>query len=233
MKKLIAIFFVLLFALTSLSPVGILLCACIKYTLELTALPVFALIIAILSLCVAVLSRVVHVYFEHGFLRILSAVILPLSLINGFLFLMASRNFLVTVSVLLSVVCSFIITLRHGKPLIFKILSFILTGLMLIPIVIAIALASILDGFNEDRVTLSLNSPNGKYCAMVISSDQGALGGCTYVDVTEKEIDLLLLKLKKERQRVYEGDYGEHADLQIYWKDENCLVINSVEYEIE
>ena len=31
----------------------------------------------------------------------------------------------------------------------------------------------------------------------------------------------------------YFGEWGEFENMQNYWKDDNCLVINSVEYRIE
>ena len=45
--------------------------------------------------------------------------------------------------------------------------------------------------------------------------------------------NLILFKIKKKPQRVYFGDWGDFKNMQIYWKDDECLVINSVEYGIE
>lgn len=80
----------------------------------------------------------------------------------------------------------------------------------------------------------TVESPSGKYYAQVIDSDQGALGGDTLVDVYQDcEKTALIFKVDKKPQRVYSGDWGEFENMQIDWKDDNCLVINSVEYEIQ
>ena len=80
----------------------------------------------------------------------------------------------------------------------------------------------------------TVESPAGAYCAQVIDSDQGAMGGNTHVEVTEKSrLDLILFRIEKEPERVYSGEYGEYETMEIYWKDDACLVINGVEYEME
>ena len=72
------------------------------------------------------------------------------------------------------------------------------------------------------------------YYAEVIDSDQGALGGDTLVNVYKKgELNIFIFKIKKKPQRVYLGEWGEYKNMQIYWKNENCLIINSTEYKIE
>lgn len=68
----------------------------------------------------------------------------------------------------------------------------------------------------------------------MIDSDQGALGGDTLVDVYEKSaINAILFKIEKKPQRVYSGGWGEFNNMQIYWKDDECLKINSTEYKIQ
>ena len=86
----------------------------------------------------------------------------------------------------------------------------------------------------QDTVVQTVESPSGKYYAQVVDSDQGALGGGTIVDVYEKrDIDVYVFKLKDKPQRVYIGEWGEFDNIQIHWKDDNCLSVNSVEYEIK
>lgn len=85
-----------------------------------------------------------------------------------------------------------------------------------------------------NTVVKSIKSPNGLYYAEVIDSDQGALGGDTLVYVYKnKEINALVFKICEQPQRAYYGEWGEFENMDIYWKNDSCLVINSVEYEIE
>lgn len=78
----------------------------------------------------------------------------------------------------------------------------------------------------NNTVVDTVHSPENTYYAEVIDSSQGAMGGNTFVDVHKTEG-------KGSPQRVYSGDWGEYEDMEIYWKDDTCLVINGVEYEIE
>jgi hypothetical protein len=105
---------------------------------------------------------------------------------------------------------------------------------MVLPIWFLSFIALIFGNFGQNTVVQAVESPNGKYCALVIDSNQGALGGDTLVDVYENSgFNAILFEIKKKPQRVYFGDWGEFEDIQIYWKDNNCLVINSVEYDID
>lgn len=82
-----------------------------------------------------------------------------------------------------------------------------------------------------DTVVNTLSSPDGRYYAEVIDVDQGALGGNTVVEVSGKrEIDLIAFRISEIPQRVFIGEWGEHKDMEIYWKNDTCLVINSTEY---
>ena len=77
-------------------------------------------------------------------------------------------------------------------------------------------------------------SPDGSYYAQIIDSDQGAMGGNTFVEVcASEELDALLFKIKKKPRQIYSGAWGEAHSLQIRWKDDCTLEINSGLYEIE
>ncbi len=80
----------------------------------------------------------------------------------------------------------------------------------------------------------TLYSPDNMYYAQVIDSNQGALGGDTHVNVYEnREIDAGFFKIRKKPQMVFFGDWGAYEKMQIYWKNESCLVINSRKYDIK
>lgn len=87
-----------------------------------------------------------------------------------------------------------------------------------------------LRGMSENTVVMTLESPEGGYFVQVIDNDQGALGGATIVEVYESQS---FLGRHKKVSRVYTGEWGEYRTMEIYWKDEHCLVINAVEYRIE
>lgn len=114
-----------------------------------------------------------------------------------------------------------------------KVISLLLTALLISPVGFLGFIALVFGGIGKNTVIQSVPSPNGTYYAELIDSDQGALGGDTLVDVHHsKRINALLFQIEKKPQRVYHGEWGEFEDMEIYWKDDNCLVINSKEYDV-
>ena len=109
-----------------------------------------------------------------------------------------------------------------------RILSYLLTGMfVLLVLAMPVILVSCsLGDLTENTVVQTLESLDGTYVAQVISSDQGAMGGSTLVEVYPEG-------KPRQKQRVYMGQWGEHCALDIYWKTDTCLVINGVEYPIE
>ena len=87
-----------------------------------------------------------------------------------------------------------------------------------------------LGGMSENTVVKTVETPDGAYFAQVIDNNQGALGGATLVEVYENK---KVWGRYKKVERVYSGKWGESHTMEIYWKDEYCLVINSVEYPID
>ncbi len=234
MKKAISILMCLLFVLTVLYPAGVIIAACIGYSFELISVSAFAIVLAALSVCVVVLDLICKNTLENKVMRILLAIITPLSLINAVFYIFECPQICVIASVLLSAGCCCYLTVKYGKPLSLKIIALALSALMVLPIGFFSYIALIFGNIGQNTVMKTVESPSGEYYAQVIDSDQGALGGDTLVDVYKKSgVNLILFKIEKKPQRVYFGDWGEFRNMQIHWKDDNCLVINSVEYEIE
>lgn len=221
----------LLFALTILFPAGTVITACFGYMFKLISVFACAVAIAALSVCAVFVVKNAP---ENDIMGILLAVIAPLSLINAVFYVFESPQILVIVSALVSVGCCCYLTVKHGKPSVLKIVTLALSALMVLPIGFFTFIALTFGDIGQNTVVQTVESPNGKYYAQVIDSDQGALGGDTLVNVYKKSgINAILFKIEKKPQRVYMGDWGEFRDMQIYWKDDDCLVINAAEYEIE
>lgn len=85
----------------------------------------------------------------------------------------------------------------------------------------------------KNTVIKDIDAPNRKYNVQVIDCSQGALGGSTIVNVYEKkEFNTVIFIIKKKPQCIYSGDWGESENIQIYWKNSRCIIIDSVEYPI-
>lgn len=233
MKKINSILIYLLFALTIILPVGTLATVCFGYRFELASITAFAVVIAVLSVCAVVLNRVYPLETDNKAIRIILSVIAPISLINSALFMLESHQISVIVSVSISAVCCSLLTVKHGKSDALKTTVLSLSALMALPVALFGLFILVFGNFGKNTVVKTVVSPNEKYYAQVIESDQGALGGDTFVDVCNNGFDAIVFQINKKPQRVYKGGWGESEEMQIYWKDDSCLIINSTEYNIE
>jgi len=158
---------------------------------------------------------------------ILSAIIVPLSVVNLLVCVWENCSFAVLLMTLVWVIVSFLLMYRCGKN---GILTGVLTGFSVLLLVIVLFLMVILLFFTigQNTVVQTLPSPNGTYYAEVIDSDQGALGGDTLVEVydTRKQLDLFLITVQKNPQRVYFGDWGDFKTMTLQWESEQVLRIN-------
>ncbi|MBR5529245.1 MAG: hypothetical protein IKU57_02095 [Oscillospiraceae bacterium] len=222
-----------LFALVALLPLGSALLSYFGYTIVLFSVPIYSIAIAALSICVVVLDILYKDQLQSVSCHILMALITPMSLINNFLCILKCNHVLVLMGGTVCFVCCCILTIRCAKPMLVKILAVILSALMLLPIGFA-SLLAVFFPIGQNTVVQTVESPSGKYYAELIDSDQGALGGDTVVMVYENwTINLLLFKIEKQPQEVYWGEWGEFRNMEIRWKDDHCIVINSAEYEIK
>lgn len=232
MKKALTILISLLFALTILTPGCTWLSACLGYRFILFYLPAFAVILALLSVCIVVLTFITKESFDKPVSQTLLVIIAPLSWLNV-MSLLDTKQIWVAVIAFVYVGSCHYLSIKHGKPLALKILALVISAILALPICFFSFLSLAIGPFGENTVVQVVPSPNGEYYAEVIDSDQGALGGNTIVDVyTNNNINLGLFRIEQKPQQVYCGEWGEHLDMQIYWKEDDCLVIDGIEYGI-
>ncbi len=187
---------------------------------------------------IVVLSTILSFYlcvskeeFSKDSARVLAALITPLSIIGNAGLLLISRSYLVFFCGLISVICNICITLGKGdKDL--ENLSLIISGLLALPTFLVLIVGLLFSDFGSLNVVKTVESPSGKYYAEVIDCNEGALGGKTFVEIYRKEEDSHPFFFEKEEKsdRVYTGRWGEFENMEIYWADDNVLVINSQEY---
>ena len=234
MKKAISVLIYVLLLMIILYQAGVLITGCFGYSFKLISVSAFVIATAVLSVGIVVLDLVFKNVPKKKTMQMWLAIMLPLSLISSVFYIFECPQIQVVTSVLITAGCCCFLTIKHGKPMALKVVALILSALMVLPICSFSFFALIFGNIGHNTVVQTVESPNGKYYAQVIDSDQGALGGDTLVDVYKKGgINLILFKIEPNPQRVYWGNWGEFRDMQIHWKDDGCLVINSAEYEIE
>lgn len=90
------------------------------------------------------------------------------------------------------------------------------------------------EDFGVYEVIQKIESPSGKYYAELINDDQGAMGGSTIVEVSSKKecVPFLIGELVKNQEisRIYTGRWGEFKTMEIFWLDEDIILINGEEY---
>ncbi len=133
-----------------------------------------------------------------------------------------------------SLACCVHITLEYGDNAILKTLSVLLAVLMLLPACFISFLVLVFGDFGENTVIKTVESPDESYYAEVIYADQGALGGDLFIRVCEdKGFNVLIFKVKKKPVTVYTGEISEMSHMKIYWKNDDCLIINSKEHKMK
>ena len=234
MKKVIPILIYVLFGLTLVLPLGTVLSACFGYSFELCSAPVFAVMIAVVSAVIVVLDFILKNKYTNQAAIIISAIIIPFSLINAVFFIFVSQSVFVGICMTVSLAGCVHITLEYGDNAILKALSIILAALMLLPACLISFLVLVFGDFGVNTVVKTVESPNESYYAEVIYADQGALGGDFFVRVCEdKGFNALIFKLKKAPIRINTGEISGVSNMNIYWKDDNCLVINSKTHKMK
>lgn len=233
-KKAMMVLLCLLLVLTVFYPSGVVCCGLIGCTFELTNAVVFEAAVAGIAFCLTILSFVWKESLDNWAANVILLFLLPMALIQVFFFAFVIRHAAEALLLLSAAGCDCLLLIKNGKPSKGKKASLIVSGLML-PLVVVICFCALFFGkLGYVSVVETIDSPKRGYYAEVLDVNQGALGGDTAVRVqTKSELDLMLVRIKKKAHIVYQGKWGEFNTLQVHWKDEHCLVINSAEYAIE
>ena len=150
--------------------------------------------------------------------------------INWIFYISKSPNLIIFLLMVLCFISSVYLVVTLVRITWLQIVSIILSFVIFIPLSFLSFIVSIFP-IGEDTVINILESPNKGYYAEIIDSDQGALGGNTFIDVYDlrNNFDLYLFKIYKRPQRVYKGSWSAYKDIQIYWTTENNLIIDGNE----
>jgi hypothetical protein len=230
MKKTVNIMLWTLVVLTFLLPCGKLLCHIINCTFEMRFHDILSFILAFLSVGAAAFSHSFKVKIHNKALQIFIAILTPMAFVNTALYIVSEQTPIVIGNCAVYIIASFILTAGIDSPIAIKVISLILSVIMTTPMFWFGVTAWITSDFGETVIVESVDSPDGKYRAEVISSDQGALGGGTFVEVYKKGIDAFVFRITGKPERVYSGDWMAYLNLDIYWKDNNHFVVDSKEY---
>lgn len=120
---------------------------------------------------------------------------------------------------LISIFIVYIITgLKIGKK--------VLLSLIYVPIILLGLFGIWLGEFGKDTTLKAVYSPNGQYRVDVIDSDQGALGGDTYINLYKVYYKVI----QKNEKLLYHGHWGENPSVK--WADNENILINGKKINI-
>ena len=129
---------------------------------------------------------------------------------------------------------AFVISLLYENPLPLKIISTVINSLLLAGLLLMCFVTVIFGSTGESKVIRRVASPNQTYEAVLLSYDEGAMGGSTVVSVRDNTatIDLGLVRWEKW-EGIYHGKWGEFDTLRLTWKDAHTLLIDQTAYPVD
>ncbi len=215
-------------------PVCILVAFLIGYEFSLFNYSFFAVVSLLVSLVSVVAVFLKKESFSGKEFFCLFGLSIPICFVNWLCYLAKGASVVPVVCLLICIVCAVAINIKISRFKVSKIILSVLTPLVISTLVFVSFVYMLLDNFGVSTVVNDIPSPNTRYYAQVVDVDQGALGGNTAVDVLEnREIDLGVCEFSDIPERVYIGEWGEYKDMEIYWKNDDCLIINSTEYIVK
>lgn len=231
--KIKFILYVLIF-ISSFLPVLSLILWCFKCSVSLFSYNFFAVVSALILIIFTSFIAKSEEIGVNKTLRFFTAFMPVMSLTNAVVYIFKSKSAIVAASMAICFVCSAVIAEKICKSKNVKVISVLSSSVLSVPVLI-ITVSSVLFGsVGVNTVINTIPSPGGTYYAEIVDSDQGALGGDTVVNIHKsRKLDLLVMTISRTPQRVYIGDWREYETMDIYWKDNQCIIINSKEYPIE
>lgn len=130
--------------------------------------------------------------------------------------------------------CAVTLALRSAETTLFMVLQSAVTILFSLAIFFLVFFQATFGQIGCTEIVRTLPSPDGTYCAHLINSDQGALGGDTLVEVhdTRYSLDLFFFQVRRESRLVYLGEWGEFQTMDLSWKDDQTLMIDGTIYPV-
>lgn len=104
-------------------------------------------------------------------------------------------------------------------------------GLLTLSLLVVVFFAALFP-MTSDTVLRKVDSPDGTYCAFLLSHDAGATGGSTEVGIREKgkDVHLGLCNYTARTAYMYVGRYGLKDSVTMKWTDDDTILINGKPY---
>lgn len=191
------------------------------------------LLLALLLLIGAVWLRA-HAHWRHFTLERsnrICTILIPLLALVAFLFSVISQlpfTFILPLATILFVAISAGLLLRTGN-----VAAGLCHTVLSLPALWICFVGILFWNFGVEYRSAPVPSPDGKYTAQVIISDQGALGEETYIAVTHgMELHLGLFTLEPLPEKTFIPDHYEHTHVHLAWEDNTSVRIENSVYKV-
>jgi len=233
MKKVLSVLACILLGMLLVLPLGVVLSAIFGYQFALWDPFVFQLIAVAVAAVLVALCLITKEIVENKIVQVVFAITTPCALISAVFFVTACGGKCVIPSLLLCAGCCYL-TIRQGQPQMIRAGALVLTASLILPACLCCVVMVAVNNVKSDDVVQTLDSPSGSHYAVVIKSYQEENMGNMIVKVYKKQgFDAGIFKVSKKPQRIYVGDYGRFEELEVSWKNEERLLINSGEYIVK
>ena len=234
---MLSILICVLFVLVTFLPLGFIVARTFGYSFSLFSYSFFSIVTAVVSAAAAVISFFAdreHIKKVYSVFASIVPIILIANYCSSFVKCSSDDHFTIGIAMMIALLFAVILSLQVGKPVALNAVILATSLVAVIPFVIIVWIMSAFSDFGENTVVETIPSPDGERWVEVVDNDQGALGGATVIRVCEdKGIDLFVFQAEKLPIKIYEGEWREYEELDIRWKDDDCVLINSREYEID
>ncbi|MBQ3528125.1 MAG: hypothetical protein IJA52_06195 [Clostridia bacterium] len=237
-NKFLSILVCVLFVLVAFWPLGVIIAHFFGYSFSLFSYSFFSIVTAVVSAAAAVISFFAdreHIKKVYSVLASIVPIILIANYCSSFVKCSSDDHFTIGIAMMIALLFAVILSLQVGKPVALNAVILATSLAVVIPIIIVSYIMSAFSGLGAtNTVVETIPSPDGERWVEVIDNDQGALGGATVIRVCEdKGIDLFVFQAEKLPIKIYEGEWRAYEELDIRWKDNDCVLINSREYKID
>ena len=144
------------------------------------------------------------------------------------------ENILLPIYACIALICSMVIFFSFNNKMKKGICKGL--GFMYSIVVVLMVIWVLLWDFSPKPVLQEALSPNGRYLAEVVQSDQVFLPAQTIVQVTRQQtnIELTIGWLVRDPVQIYQSDnYSEHPAVQLSWESDSVLWIDGQKFSIE
>lgn len=141
-------------------------------------------------------------------------------------------NIIFSLHGLLCFLSCYVISMLYTNKRVFRIVCTVLNSIILLFLLYGILIFMTIGNLGQNTIVRQETSPDESYTAVLIASDQGALGGDTLVNI-EYNTPKIITVYGRFEKRLYTGDWGEFETMSLEWKDTHTLLINGKAYSID